>query len=93
MYYLPGAYYSGFDCGFNCAEVGNFVPIHWLPHGKNAYNSIASAYQKNCERGRCTSISHDKLFGAANVVKEQWRDPKTNNTFCHPESIIYCKVR
>lgn len=64
---LPGAYHSGFDCGFNCTEVGNFAPIDWLPHGQNAVELY-------CEQGWRTSICHDKLlFGAANeVVKAQF---------------------
>lgn len=64
---FPGAYYLGFDCGFNCSEAVNFAPIDWLPHGQNA----VELYQ---EQGRKTSISHDKLLlGAAReAVKAQW---------------------
>ncbi|KAL5796511.1 hypothetical protein ACOSQ2_001331 [Xanthoceras sorbifolium] len=64
---LPGAYYSGFDCGFNCSEAVNFSPIDWLPHGQNA----VELYQ---EKGRRTSISHDKLLleAAREAVRAQW---------------------
>ncbi|KAF5727012.1 putative lysine-specific demethylase JMJ16 isoform X3 [Tripterygium wilfordii] len=64
---LPGAYHSGYDCGFNCAEAVNFAPLDWLLHGQNAVEFYH-------EQARKTSISHDKLLlGAANeVVKAQW---------------------
>lgn len=64
---FSGAYYSGFDCGFNCSESVNFAPIEWLPHGQNAIELYR-------EQGRKTSISHDKLLlGAAReAVKTQW---------------------
>lgn len=64
---FPGAYYSGFDCGFNCSESVNFAPVDWLPHGQNAI-------ERYREQGRKTSISHDKLLlGAAReAVKAQW---------------------
>ncbi|XP_065874080.1 putative lysine-specific demethylase JMJ16 isoform X2 [Euphorbia lathyris] len=64
---LPGAYYSGFNSGFNCAEAVNVAPIEWLPYGQH----VVELY---CERRRKTSISHDKLLlGAAGAaVKAQW---------------------
>lgn len=64
---LPGAYHSGFDCGFNCVEVGNFAPVDWLPYGQNAVELY-------CNQWRKTSISHDKLLlGAAiEAVKTSW---------------------
>lgn len=64
---FPGAYYSGFDCGFNCTEAVNFAPVDWLPHGQNTVELY-------CLQGRRTSISHDKLlFGAAReAVRAQW---------------------
>jgi hypothetical protein len=64
---LPGAYYSGFDCGFNCSEVANFAPLDWLPFGQNA----VELYH---EQGRKTSISHDKLLlrAAKEAVRAQW---------------------
>lgn len=64
---FPGAYYSGFDCGFNCSEAVNFAPIDWLPHGQNA----VELYR---EQRRKTSISHDKLLldAAREAVKAQW---------------------
>ncbi|GAV76000.1 JmjC domain-containing protein/JmjN domain-containing protein/zf-C5HC2 domain-containing protein [Cephalotus follicularis] len=64
---LPGAYHSGFDCGFNCAEIVNFAPLDWLPHGLNA----VELYR---EQRRKTSISYDKLLlGAAReAVRAQW---------------------
>lgn len=64
---LPGAYYSGFDCGFNCVEAVNVAPIEWLPYGQN----VVELY---CEQGKKTSISHDKLLLGAvrKAVKAQW---------------------
>lgn len=64
---LPGAYHSGFDCGFNCSEVSKFAPLDWLPHGQHA----VEIYQM---LGRKTSISHDRLLlGAAqDAVRAQW---------------------
>ncbi|WCJ38308.1 Lysine-specific demethylase JMJ703 [Euphorbia peplus] len=64
---LPGAYYSGFDSGFNCAEAVNVAPIEWLPHGQH----VVELYS---EHRRKTSISHDKLLlgAAGEAVKAQW---------------------
>lgn len=64
---LPGAYYSGFDSGFNCSEVVNVALLEWLPHGQLAVEVYS-------EQGRKTSISHDKLLlGAAKeAVRAQW---------------------
>ncbi|KAK0580538.1 hypothetical protein LWI29_003063 [Acer saccharum] len=64
---LPGANYSGFDCGFNCSEAVNFAPIDWLPHGQNA----VELYR---EKARRTLISHDKLLleAAREAVRAQW---------------------
>ncbi|KAF3436140.1 hypothetical protein FNV43_RR23232 [Rhamnella rubrinervis] len=64
---FPGAYHSGFDCGFNCSEEANFAPLDWLPHGRHAVEN----YQV---LGRKTSISHDKLLLAAvqEAVRAQW---------------------
>ncbi|KAJ9176453.1 hypothetical protein P3X46_011762 [Hevea brasiliensis] len=64
---LPGAYYSGFDCGFNCVEAVNVAPLEWLPYGQN----VVELY---CEQGRKTSISHDKLLLGAvrEAVRAQW---------------------
>ena len=56
---FPGAYHSGFDCGFNCSESVSFAPLDWLLHGQK----VEELY---CERRRKTSISYDKLLlGAA----------------------------
>uniref|UniRef100_A0A2P2KGS4 Putative lysine-specific demethylase JMJ16 isoform X1 n=1 Tax=Rhizophora mucronata TaxID=61149 RepID=A0A2P2KGS4_RHIMU len=64
---FPGAYYSGFDCGFNCAESVNVAPFQWLPHGQNVVELYSALRRK-------TSISHDKLlFSAAREsVRAQW---------------------
>ncbi|CAL5193770.1 unnamed protein product [Lathyrus oleraceus] len=64
---FPGAYYSGFDCGFNCSEAASFAPLEWLPHGQN----VVELY---CEQKRKTSISYDKLLlGAAReAVRARW---------------------
>ncbi|KAK9280763.1 hypothetical protein L1049_003651 [Liquidambar formosana] len=73
---LPGAYHSGLDCGFNCAEVGNFAPVDWLPHGQHAVELY-------CDQGRKTSLSHDKLLlgAATEAVRAQWElSLKRNNT-------------
>ena len=73
---LPGAYHSGFDCGFNCVEAVNFAPLDWLPFGQNA----VELYH---EQRRKTSISFDKLLlGAAReAVKAQWEfSLRSNNT-------------
>ncbi|PON62645.1 JmjC- JMjN-domain containing protein [Parasponia andersonii] len=65
---FPGAYHSGFDCGFNCSETANFAPLDWLPHGQNA----VEIYR---ELGKKTSISHDKLLlqAAFKAVRAQWQ--------------------
>lgn len=64
---LPGVYYSGTDCGFNCSEAVNFAPFDWLPHGQN----VVELYS---EQSRKTSISHDKLLlqAAIEAVKALW---------------------
>ncbi|KAH7517390.1 hypothetical protein FEM48_Zijuj09G0058500 [Ziziphus jujuba var. spinosa] len=64
---LPGAYHSGFDCGFNHSEAAKFAPLDWLPHGQLAVENYQMLERK-------TSISHDKLLlGAAQeAVRAQW---------------------
>lgn len=64
---FPGAYHSGFDCGFNCSETANVAPFDWLPHGQNA----VELYR---ELGRKTSFSHDRLLlrAAFEAVRVQW---------------------
>ncbi|KAK6940656.1 JmjN domain [Dillenia turbinata] len=64
---LPGAYHSGFDCGFNFVEEVNYAPIDWLPFGQNT----VELYQ---EQLRETKISYDRmLLGAAReAVRAQW---------------------
>ncbi|WJX84376.1 hypothetical protein P8452_66959 [Trifolium repens] len=64
---LPGAYHSGFDCGFNCSEVASFAPLEWLPHGQN----VVELY---CEQKRKTLISYDKLLlgTAREAVRTRW---------------------
>lgn len=64
---FPGAYHSGFDCGFNCSETANFAPLDWLPHGQNAVELYRVL-------GKKTSISHDKLLlqAAFEALKAQW---------------------
>jgi histone demethylase JARID1 len=64
---LPGAYHSGFDCGFNCSEVASFAPLEWLPHGQN----VVELY---CEQKRKTLISYDKLLlgTAREAVRARW---------------------
>ncbi|KAM4070045.1 hypothetical protein ACB094_12G135500 [Castanea mollissima] len=75
---LPGAYHSGFDCGFNCVEAVNFAPLDWLPFGQNA----VELYR---EQRRKTSISFDKLLlGAAReAVKAQWEFSLQSNNTLH----------
>lgn len=72
---LPGAYHSGFDCGFNFSETACVAPLDWLPHGQEAVELY-------CEQGRKTSISHDKLLlGAAReAVRAQWDSLFRKNT-------------
>ena len=64
---FPGAYHSGFDCGFNCSETANFAPLDWLPHGQNAVEHYHVL-------GKKTSVSHDKLLlqAAFEAVRAQW---------------------
>ncbi|KAK7336877.1 hypothetical protein VNO77_17428 [Canavalia gladiata] len=64
---FPGAYHSGFDCGFNCSEAVSFASLDWLLHGQN----VVELY---CEQRRKTLISYDKLLlGAAReAVRVQW---------------------
>lgn len=75
---LPGAYHSGFDCGFNFSETACVAPLDWLPHGQEAVELY-------CEQGRKTSISHDKLLlGAAReAVRAQWDSLFRKNTSDH----------
>ncbi|XP_056163678.1 putative lysine-specific demethylase JMJ16 isoform X2 [Syzygium oleosum] len=64
---FPGAYKSGFSCGFNCVESVNVAPLDWLSHGQN----VVELYR---EKRRKTMISHDKLLlgGAREAVRAQW---------------------
>ncbi|XP_027929170.1 putative lysine-specific demethylase JMJ16 isoform X2 [Vigna unguiculata] len=64
---FPGAYHSGFDCGFNCSEAVSFAPLEWLLHGQN----VVELYR---EQRKKTLLSYDKLLlGAANeAVRAQW---------------------
>lgn len=64
---FPGAYRSGFACGFNCVEAVNVAPLDWLSHGQN----VVELYR---EKRRKTMISHDKLLlgGAREAVRAQW---------------------
>ncbi|XP_048493554.1 putative lysine-specific demethylase JMJ16 isoform X2 [Beta vulgaris subsp. vulgaris] len=65
--FLPGAYHSGFDCGFNCSVSAVFAPLNWLPHGQIAIELYRESRRK-------TSISHDKVLlrAADEAVKAQW---------------------
>ncbi|XP_074316638.1 putative lysine-specific demethylase JMJ16 [Silene latifolia] len=67
MLFLPRAYHSGFDCGFNCSTSTVFAPLVWLPYG------LAST-ELYRESKRKTSISYDKLLlrAANEVVKARW---------------------
>ncbi|XP_027349831.1 putative lysine-specific demethylase JMJ16 [Abrus precatorius] len=64
---FPGAYHSGFDCGFNCSEAVSFAPLEWLLHGQN----VVELY---CEQKRKTIISYDKLLlqAAREAVRAKW---------------------
>ncbi|GAB4830538.1 hypothetical protein Ancab_020302 [Ancistrocladus abbreviatus] len=65
--FLPRVYHSGFDSGFSCSESADFAPLDWLPHGQN----VVELYR---EKGRKTSLSHDKLLlrAANEAVKAQF---------------------
>ena len=89
---FPGAYHSGFDCGFNCSETANFAPLDWLPHGQYAV-------QLYRDLGRKTSLSYDKLLlrAASEAVRAQWElslrgNNTSNNQFwkdaCGKEGIL-----
>ncbi|MED6110772.1 hypothetical protein PIB30_045873 [Stylosanthes scabra] len=64
---FPGAYHSGFDCGFNCSQSVNFAPLEWLLHGLN----VVELY---CEKRKKTLISYDKLLleAAKEAVRLHW---------------------
>lgn len=65
--FLPGAYHSGFDCGFNCSASVVVAPLDWLPDGQISME----LYREN---RRKTSISYDKVLlrAADEVVKDRW---------------------
>ncbi|KAJ8438157.1 hypothetical protein Cgig2_033036 [Carnegiea gigantea] len=65
--FLPSAYHSGFDCGFNFSASAVLAPLDWLPHGLISIELYR-------EQRRKTSISLDRmLLRAANeAVKAQW---------------------
>ena len=52
---FPGAYHSGFNTGFNCAESVNIAPPDWLRFGLQSVDRV---------RNFCKSpiISHDMLL-------------------------------
>lgn len=64
---FPGAYYSGFDTGFNISEKVNLAPLDWLPHGQLTVQIYSELHRK-------TSISYDKLLleGAKHAAKSSW---------------------
>ncbi|OIW05058.1 hypothetical protein TanjilG_02765 [Lupinus angustifolius] len=64
---FPGAYHSGFNCGFNCSEAVSFAPLEWLLRGQN----VVDLY---CEKRRKTLLSYDKLLlGAAReAARARW---------------------
>ncbi|KAF9607863.1 hypothetical protein IFM89_003567 [Coptis chinensis] len=64
---FPRAYYSGFSCGFNCAEAVNVAPLDWLPYGQHAVELYREQFRK-------TTISHDKLLleAAREAVRAHW---------------------
>uniref|UniRef100_A0A803LF96 Uncharacterized protein n=1 Tax=Chenopodium quinoa TaxID=63459 RepID=A0A803LF96_CHEQI len=65
--FLPGAYHSGFDCGFSCSVSAVFAPLEWLPHGQLS----TELYR---EKRRKTLISYDKVLlrAADEALKAQW---------------------
>ena len=52
---FPGAYHSGFNTGFNCAESVNIAPADWLRFGLQSVDRF---------RSFCKSpiVSHDMLL-------------------------------
>lgn len=64
---FPGAYYSGFDTGYNVSEKVNFAPLDWLPLGQLSVESYSDLHRK-------TSISYDRLLleGARDAAKSPW---------------------
>ncbi|MED6111271.1 hypothetical protein PIB30_050977 [Stylosanthes scabra] len=64
---FPGAYHSGFDCGFNCSQSVNCAPLEWLLHGLD----VVEIY---CEKRKKTLISYDKLLleAAKEAVRVKW---------------------
>lgn len=37
---FPGAYHSGYNQGYNCAEAVNFASPSWIPHGRKSVNCV-----------------------------------------------------
>ncbi|KAH9608866.1 hypothetical protein KSS87_002355 [Heliosperma pusillum] len=67
MLFLPRAYHSGFDCGFNCSTSTVFAPLAWLPHGLTSTELYRESKRK-------TSITYDKLLlrAANEALKARW---------------------
>ncbi|XP_056684326.1 putative lysine-specific demethylase JMJ16 isoform X2 [Spinacia oleracea] len=84
--FLPGAYHTGFDCGFSCSASAVFAPLDWLPLGQISIELYR-------DRRRKTLISYDKVLlrAADEALKAQWefllRGKKTSKVLTWKEAL------